>query len=73
MAPLDVASFVSRAVGLETRVPVSLVPGPTMMISADGDQLEQLLINLVRNAVDAGCIARLTLPAPLPAHVATTR
>jgi signal transduction histidine kinase len=32
---------------------VTLVPGPDLTIQADGDQLEQLLINLVRNAVDA--------------------
>ena len=33
--------------------PVAVVPGPDVEIEADGDQLEQLLINLVRNAVDA--------------------
>jgi signal transduction histidine kinase len=32
---------------------VALSAGPEMMIEADGDQLEQLLINLIRNAVDA--------------------
>ena len=32
---------------------VELVAGPEITIRADGDQLEQLLINLVRNAVDA--------------------
>ena len=30
-----------------------LVPGPELVIQADGDQLEQLLINLIRNAADA--------------------
>jgi signal transduction histidine kinase len=29
------------------------VDGPRLTIRADGDQLDQLLINLVRNAVDA--------------------
>ena len=28
-------------------------PGPDLTVQADADQLEQLLINLVRNAVDA--------------------
>jgi len=32
---------------------VSLLKGPDVVISADADQLEQLLINLVRNAADA--------------------
>jgi nitrogen fixation/metabolism regulation signal transduction histidine kinase len=52
-APLDVRPFVERVVGLETRVPIRMAPGPDCVIRADGDQLEQLLINLVRNAVDA--------------------
>jgi signal transduction histidine kinase len=32
---------------------IAVMPGPEITIRADGDQLEQLLINLVRNAVDA--------------------
>ena len=47
---VDVARCVA---GLETRMDVSLQPGPDVTIQADGDQIEQLLINLVRNAVDA--------------------
>jgi two-component system, NtrC family, nitrogen regulation sensor histidine kinase NtrY len=38
---------------LETRLPVNVIPGPQATIHADGDQLDQLLINVVRNAVDA--------------------
>jgi signal transduction histidine kinase len=30
-----------------------VTPGPPVTLLADGDQLDQLLINLVRNAVDA--------------------
>jgi nitrogen fixation/metabolism regulation signal transduction histidine kinase len=51
--PLDVARWVRRVAGLETRLPVCVVEGPGMSIRADGDQLDQLLINLVNNAVDA--------------------
>jgi signal transduction histidine kinase len=40
-------------VGLETRISVLLDEGPPATIRADGDQLDQLLINLVDNAVDA--------------------
>lgn len=51
--PVKVGEWVRRVAGLETRLPVSLEPGPDFMIQADGDQLDQLLINLLRNAVDA--------------------
>ncbi len=50
---VEVGPWVRRVVGLETRLPVGLRPGPEVVIRADGDQLEQLLINIVRNAVDA--------------------
>lgn len=53
LGPVDVRSWIQRVVGLETRMEVSLVQGPELMIRADGDQLDQLLINLVHNAVDA--------------------
>jgi two-component system nitrogen regulation sensor histidine kinase NtrY len=51
--PVDLAQCVYRVVALETRAPVSLEPGPELTLQADGDQIEQLLINLLRNAVDA--------------------
>ncbi len=51
--PLEVGSWIRRVAGLETRLPVSVLAGPDVTISADGDQLEQLLINLIRNAADA--------------------
>lgn len=53
LQPLDVETWVRRVVSLETRLPVTVEPGPEVLIRADGDQLDQLLINLVRNAVDA--------------------
>ncbi len=51
--PVDVATWVRRAAALETRLEVHVTGGPAMSVSADGDQLDQLLINLVRNAADA--------------------
>lgn len=50
---LDLPALSQRVAGLETRMPVELTPGPALAIQGDADQLEQLLINLVRNAVDA--------------------
>ena len=39
--------------GLETRLKVCVEPGPDLAFQADPDQLEQMLINLIRNAADA--------------------
>ena len=55
---VQVASLVHRVAGLETRLSVCVEPGPDLAIRADPDQLEQLLINLVRNAVDAALETR---------------
>jgi signal transduction histidine kinase len=53
LEPLEVHAWIRRVVNLETRLPVEVLPGPDVTIQADGDQLDQLLINLLRNAVDA--------------------
>jgi len=52
-APIPVGNLVQMVADLETRIPVEVVPGPEATCSADADQLQQALINLVRNAVDA--------------------
>ncbi|MGE5278363.1 MAG: sensor histidine kinase [Acidobacteriota bacterium] len=57
-APVELPGLLSRVVELETRLPVAIEPGPPLAVSADADQLEQLLINLVRNAVDAALETR---------------
>jgi PAS domain S-box-containing protein len=51
--PLEVDAWVKRVAALETRLPIAVQGGPSITINADGDQLDQLLINLVANAVDA--------------------
>ena len=51
--PIDWATFVRRVIALETRLPIGLVPGAGVTVQGDSDQLEQLLINILRNAVDA--------------------
>jgi two-component system nitrogen regulation sensor histidine kinase NtrY len=53
LLPVHVAEWVNRNVKLETRIKVCLKNGPEAIISADADQLDQLLINLIRNAADA--------------------
>ncbi len=52
-APLEVTDWISRVVALEGRLPVAIETGPDISIVADGDQLDQLLINLLSNAVEA--------------------
>jgi two-component system, NtrC family, nitrogen regulation sensor histidine kinase NtrY len=53
LQPLGVAECVDRAASLEARVPVAVEPGPPVTIQGDPDQIEQALINLLRNAADA--------------------
>lgn len=53
MKPVEVAPLLERVALLEQRVPVQLEPGPAAMLHADPDQLEQMFINLLANAVDA--------------------
>jgi two-component system nitrogen regulation sensor histidine kinase NtrY len=52
-APVDVATWVRRVVALEPRLAVAVEDGVEVSLFADGDQLDQLLINLIRNSVDA--------------------
>jgi two-component system, NtrC family, nitrogen regulation sensor histidine kinase NtrY len=50
---IGLPTLVQRVAGLETRTTVKVSSGPDVVIRADPDQIEQLLINLVRNAADA--------------------
>jgi two-component system, NtrC family, nitrogen regulation sensor histidine kinase NtrY len=50
---VEVGTWIRRVVGLEPRLQIQLEAGPEVKIQADPDQLEQLLINLLHNAVDA--------------------
>lgn len=45
--------LLERVALLEQRVPVQIDPGPPVSLNADPDQLEQMFINLLTNAVDA--------------------
>ena len=53
---MEIRPWVQRVVSLETRLTVGIRPGPDMFIQGDPDQLEQVLINLLRNAADAALI-----------------
>src|SRR5262249_55421950 len=53
LAPVDISALIRRVVGLETRVKPELKSGPDLFIRADADQIEQALINVIRNAADA--------------------
>lgn len=50
---VDFAPLMERVVLLEQRLPVELSAGPPVVLDADPDQLEQMFINLLANAVDA--------------------
>ena len=59
---VDLAALARRVVALESRLPVTILDSPPTTVIADPDQLEQLLINVQRNAVDAaletgGCVS----------------
>jgi nitrogen fixation/metabolism regulation signal transduction histidine kinase len=53
LASLDVGAVVDRVVRLQEAPQIAIASGPRLQVQADSDQLEQLLINLLRNAVDA--------------------
>jgi two-component system, NtrC family, nitrogen regulation sensor histidine kinase NtrY len=58
LGSVDLGALVRRTAGLETRMTVEIKPGPEVYIQADGDQLEQVMINLIRNAADASAETR---------------
>jgi len=53
LRPMDLHTLVCTAARLETRAAVEVVPGPPVTLHVDPDQLQQALINLIRNGVDA--------------------
>lgn len=53
MKKVPLLPIVERVSFLETRLPITIVPGPDVTLMMDSDQIEQMLINLVRNAVEA--------------------
>ncbi len=52
-AEVDIRPLVERTAALEQRLAVRVVPGPELSLRADADQIEQVLINLIKNAAEA--------------------
>ena len=53
MGPCDLEALLRRAAALERRLAVAFEPGPRVELVADAAQLEQAVINLIKNAVEA--------------------
>jgi two-component system nitrogen regulation sensor histidine kinase NtrY len=53
LSPIVLKPLLVKIAGLESRVPVQVRPGPDVTVTVDPDQIEQLFINLIRNAADA--------------------
>jgi two-component system nitrogen regulation sensor histidine kinase NtrY len=53
LRPVLLAPLLERVVQLEQRLEVEMGVGPDVTLNADPDQLEQMFINLLANAVDA--------------------
>jgi nitrogen fixation/metabolism regulation signal transduction histidine kinase len=53
LVAVEIGGLIRRIAALETRLPVYVETGPAVTLNGDPDQLGQLLINLIRNAVDA--------------------
>jgi len=51
--PIQILPLAKRIAELENRLPIEVRASADVQVEADPDQLEQLLINIVRNAVDA--------------------
>lgn len=49
----SISAVTQRAIAMETRVPVKVIASPDVTFTADSDQIEQMLINLLRNAAEA--------------------
>jgi nitrogen fixation/metabolism regulation signal transduction histidine kinase len=56
------APLLERTLALEQRLHAEILGGPDVTLTIDPDQMEQMLINLVRNAVEAALATRTGKP-----------
>jgi nitrogen fixation/metabolism regulation signal transduction histidine kinase len=65
LAPVSLAMLVERVARLETRIDIAIVNTSDVTLTADADQVQQALINLARNAVEAALnVDRVTHKEP---------
>jgi two-component system nitrogen regulation sensor histidine kinase NtrY len=60
--PCEIGPLLRRVIALESRGDVQLIDGPALSVNLDAAQFEQVIINLVKNAVEA---------TPEPGHSAS--
>jgi len=60
---ISVGPLMERVAALESRLEVELEAGPELEVSLDVDQIEQMLINLIKNAAEAALDAHGDHPA----------
>ena len=60
LAPVSLAPLIARVAALEAQLAVQLVAGPDVTVMCDAAQIEQALINLVKNAAEAALEQRAT-------------
>jgi nitrogen fixation/metabolism regulation signal transduction histidine kinase len=60
----SISTLAKRVAALETRVKITVIPGPDITLMADADQIEQMLINLLRNAAEAALGPSLSSESP---------
>ncbi|MBZ5522051.1 MAG: PAS domain-containing sensor histidine kinase [Acidobacteriia bacterium] len=61
---VPLGNLLTRVAALEARLPVKIIAGPQVCVHVDPDQLEQALINLVKNAADSVLLVSQSNIAP---------